>query len=65
MRMPFWPERRTDRRKILEGVRFLRDQGLVLPGQNLAKEHIVITQEGQVKICESTEREIPFPVYAN
>ncbi|KAL2801939.1 hypothetical protein BJX63DRAFT_416161 [Aspergillus granulosus] len=37
-------------RPIIEGIKFLCDNGLVLPGKDLAQEHIVITQEGQVKL---------------
>ncbi|KAJ1713238.1 hypothetical protein NYO67_4570 [Aspergillus flavus] len=36
-------------RPIIEGIKFLWDHGLVLRGEVLAREHIVITQEGQVK----------------
>jgi hypothetical protein len=55
---PFGPQRSTDRWKIIEGIKFLCDNGLVLPGKDLAQEHIVITPEGQVKLCKGRN---PFP----
>ncbi|KAL2838670.1 hypothetical protein BJX68DRAFT_259148 [Aspergillus pseudodeflectus] len=37
-------------RPIIEGIKFLCDNGLFLPGKDLAQEHIVITPDGQVKL---------------
>ncbi|KAL3468784.1 hypothetical protein BJX99DRAFT_252478 [Aspergillus californicus] len=48
-------------RPIIEGIKFLRDNGLVLPGKDVAQEHIVMTQKGQVKICKSSEGSRTFP----
>ncbi|OJJ52315.1 hypothetical protein ASPSYDRAFT_164938, partial [Aspergillus sydowii CBS 593.65] len=48
-------------RPIIEGIKLLSDNGLVLPGKDLAQEHIVITQEGHAKICKSSEGRSTFP----
>ncbi|KAL2785336.1 hypothetical protein BJX66DRAFT_329347 [Aspergillus keveii] len=36
--------------RIIEGIKFLCDNGLFLPGKDLAQEHIVITPDGRVKL---------------